>query len=168
MPLNEGLFPSMLPVVDELLGLGWTDDTTTMERSMRQLEDSMEVRGDEENPWVYANLICENQRPRVVTEGIGRARITWQFEETGADERVIHQTIWNTLTGAHRMLLPRPNRRVSPYLLYVSGDRERITIQDRERPGCFMCFTRVHPPGVGSALLLERLVAAMDSPYNAM
>ena len=168
MPLNEGLIPSMLPVVDELLGVGWTDDAWTMGRSMRQLESWMDVRGDEDNPWVYASLICENQRPWVVTEGRGAVRITWLFEETGADERVIHQTIWNTLTGAHRMLLPRPNRRVSPYLLYVSGDRERITIQDRESPGRKMCFTRVHPPGVGSALLLERLVAAMDSPYNAM
>jgi hypothetical protein len=152
----------MLPVVDELLGLEWTDDQQTMERSMRQLEDSMQVRGDEDNPWVYANLRCENQRPWVETEGIGRARITWQFEDTGVDGRVV-QTIWNTLTGGQRMLLPRPNRRVSPYLLYASGDRERITIQDRESPERKMCFTRVHPLGaVGSALLLERLVAAMD------
>ena len=164
MPLNEGLIPSMLPVVDESLGLGWTDDRKTMEKSMWQLEYCMEVRGDEDNPWVYANLRCEDQRPWVETEGIGRARITWRFENTGVNGIVV-QTIWNTLTGDQRLTLPRPNRRVSPYLLIVSADRERITIQDRESPERNMCFTRVHPPGaVGSALLLERLVAAMDIP----
>jgi len=133
-----------------------------MERSMWQLEYCMEVRGDEDNPWVHVSLRCENQRPWVVTGGTDEAH-TWQFEDTGVNGIVV-QTIWNTLTGGQRMLLPRPNRRVSPYLLYVSADRERITIQDRESPARKMCFTRVQRPAVGSALLLERLVAAMDIP----
>jgi hypothetical protein len=146
MSLNEGLVPSLLPVVDELLGLNWTDDTKTMKRSNQQLEDWMQVRWDDVNPWIYADLRCEDQIPWVVTQGRGGQRITWRFEDTGVDILVV-QTIWNTLTGDYRFLLPRPNRHVSQYLLYVSGDREHITIQHHMNPEWKMCFKRVHPEG---------------------
>ena len=165
MPLKEGMYEVQLAVVDELLGFRWEDNQHEKKRSMREMENHILIYGSHRNPMVHATFKNENgQIPCIEIETRRGGTSTWCFQqEAGANARDA-EFIWNAVTSSGRNWAPVPHRESSLYLLYFSGDRRCITIQERNRPN-HMRFTRVPPEGggAGSALLpaLERVVALM-------
>ena len=166
MPFREGTFQVELPVVDESLGFRWEDNQEKLMSSKREMENHILIYGSHRNPMVHATFKNENgQIPCIEIDKRGRGRTTWCFQQEAGAGAFDAEFIWNAVTSSGRNWAPVPHRESSLYLLYFSGDRRCITIQDRDDRR-HMRFTRVHPGGAQSALLpaLERAVALMDIP----